>query len=160
MIYGVGWIGSKGLIQTIRHNERLLYMEYLYEDYLLSDDKTRLSAEAVYQLLSGAYWVKNRTLEQIKITIDNSLCYGLFHHGRQIGFVRVVTDQVTFYYICDFIISPEYRKKGLGSFMLKNVLSRFEGQNMKGLLITRDAQEFYKKLGFINPPEPILMIKS
>lgn len=102
---------------------------------------------------------ERQTIEKIEASIENSLCWGLFHNNRQIGLARIVTDNVSVYYLCDVVIDKEYRKKGLGSFMLKNILRHFENQNMKGLLVTRDAQEFYKKFGFNVPAEPILMLK-
>ncbi|HPF44833.1 MAG TPA: GNAT family N-acetyltransferase [Syntrophomonadaceae bacterium] len=134
-------------------------MEYRWEEYLLSDEKSLLSMEAVFGLLSKTYWAKDRPIEKIEASIENSLCWGLFHNNRQIGLARIVTDNVSVYYLCDVVIDKEYRKKGLGSFMLKNILRHFENQNMKGLLVTRDAQEFYKKFGFNVPAEPILMLK-
>jgi len=134
-------------------------MEYRWEEYLLSDEKSLLSMEAVFGLLSKTYWAKDRPIEKIEASIENSLCWGLFHNNRQIGLARIVTDNVSVYYLCDVVIDKEYRKKGLGSFMLKNILRNFENQNMKGLLVTRDAQEFYKKFGFNVPAEPILMLK-
>lgn len=134
-------------------------MEYRWEEYLLSDEKSLLSMEAVFGLLSKTYWAKDRPIEKIEASIENSLCWGLFHNHRQIGLARIVTDNVSVYYLCDVVIDKEYRKKGLGSFMLKNILRNFENQNMKGLLVTRDAQEFYKKFGFNVPAEPILMLK-
>lgn len=41
-------------------------MEYRWEEYLLSDDKSLLSMEAVFGLLSETYWAKDRPLKKLK----------------------------------------------------------------------------------------------
>jgi len=44
--------------------------------------------------------------------LNNSLCFGLYRNGRQIGFAWVVTDMVETWVIRNLFISPEYRFVG------------------------------------------------
>jgi ribosomal protein S18 acetylase RimI-like enzyme len=125
------------------------------EDYLITDDPTKMDRSRVIELILDTYWGKNRTKEQILLSLENSLCFSLFYKEKQIGLMRVITDYVTYAYLCDVIIDETYRYKGLGTWMLECVLLH---PNLKGLrrwsLITRDAQEFYKKLGFVSLENP------
>nr|WP_242634044.1 GNAT family N-acetyltransferase [Pantoea allii] len=54
----------------------------------------------------------------LTLALDNSLCFGLYRNGRQIGFARVVTDMAETWVIRNLSISPEYRFIGLGSWLL------------------------------------------
>jgi GNAT superfamily N-acetyltransferase len=76
------------------------------------------------------------------------VCFGIFHHGRQIGFGRVITDHVTFHYLCDIIISPEHRGRGLGKWLVESMLAHPALQNGPVYLRTKDAHELYRAFGF------------
>jgi len=43
----------------------------------------------------------------------------LFHEQTQVGFARVVSDYVTVSYLCDVVIAPAHRGKGIGKWMLQ-----------------------------------------
>ncbi|KAK2731435.1 hypothetical protein FQN57_003445 [Myotisia sp. PD_48] len=43
------------------------------------------------------------------------------HQLEQIGFARLVTDQVTFFYLADVYIQPQYQGSGLGTWMLQSI---------------------------------------
>jgi ribosomal protein S18 acetylase RimI-like enzyme len=119
------------------------------EDYLITDDPAKMDRSRVVEFILDTYWGKNRTKEQILLSLDNSLCFSLFHKEKQIGFVRVITDHATYAYLCDVIIDEAYRHKGLGTWMLECVLLHPGLKDLRRWsLITRDAQEFYKKIGF------------
>ncbi len=51
--------------------------------------------------------------------------------------------------MCDVVIDEQYRNNGLGKWAMECIISH---PDLKGLkrwcLITKDAQEFYKKVGF------------
>lgn len=37
-------------------------------------------------------WSNNILIDKVKVSIDNSLNFGLFHKNRQIGYARVISD--------------------------------------------------------------------
>jgi predicted N-acetyltransferase YhbS len=129
-------------------------MEWQENDYVISTDKTRLPAETIREILSGeSYWARGRTLEQVKKSIANSLCFGIYHGDRLIGFARVITDYVSFYYLCDVIVTAAYRGKGVGSMLMRRILASDELKGIRGFLLTRDAHAFYRKYGFMRSRE-------
>ena len=123
-------------------------MNWQRDDYELTDDKTRLDLDVVEVLLHGTYWAANRPRAAIELSIQHSVCFGLFHYGRQIGFARAVTDHATFTWICDVIIATEHRGQGLGKWMIECVIAHPQLQTASQVLGTRDAHTLYEHFGF------------
>jgi hypothetical protein len=48
-------------------------------------DKTKFDFEVIHGFLKHSYWAKDVPIEIIKKSIDNSLCFGVFHKEKQIG---------------------------------------------------------------------------
>lgn len=124
-------------------------------DILISTDKALLNTEVIYNFLNSSYWAQGRTLQVIKKSIRNSLCFGVYLYGQQIGFARVITDYATFAYLADVFILEEYRGNGFSKKLLKYILSHPDLQNMKRwMLATRDAHNLYRKFGFTQLKNP------
>ena len=118
------------------------------DDYVFSDDKSDLDLDAVCTLLHATYWAANRPREVIEKSIAHSVCLGLLHGGRQVGFMRAVTDHATFAWLCDVVIAPEHRGRGLGKWMVECALAHPELQSGTQVLRTRDAHTLYERFGF------------
>jgi GNAT superfamily N-acetyltransferase len=122
--------------------------EWYYERYLVSTDKSRLDIEAIKGMLSRSYWAGERKPEVIQRSIENSVCYGVYHENQQVGFARIVTDFSTMYWLCDVYIDEKHRKIGLGKLLMKCIVETPELKDLRGLLATKDAHGLYKKYGF------------
>lgn len=116
---------------------------------MVSADKDRLDIEVIHGFLSTSYWGASRTREEIEKTISNSICFGLFYEGRQIGFARLVTDEVVISWLGDVFVIPEFQKRGLGKWLMECVVSHPVAKRTKCLLGTRDAHGLYEKYGWI-----------
>lgn len=124
-------------------------------NYLVSSDKSKLDIKVIYGYLSNSYWAKGRPLKISKLTLKNSLCFGLYFKNNQIGFARVITDYATFAYLADVFILEEYRGRGLSKWMMKVIFEYKELKNIKRwLLATKDAHGLYEKFGFHSLIEP------
>lgn len=121
-------------------------MELMYDEFLISDDKSKLKADTILGFLSRSYWANKRPAELTAKSINNSVCYGIYDGDRQVGFARVVTDWATIYYLCDVFIDEEYRGKGLGKKLVEVITEEYKEIN--GLLGTLDGHELYEKYGF------------
>ncbi len=119
-------------------------------DYRIVDGAEQMRLGDVVRLLRMSYWAEKRPAEQIEKSIANSSCYGVYLEGaeRLAGFARVISDYATTYYLCDVIIDPEYRHRGLGTALVGHIVSLPEYAGLRGFLITRDAQGLYEKFGF------------
>ena len=123
-------------------------MERQFDEFLISDDKDRLQLERIYEMLHGTYWAKERSRETIARAIENSLCFGVYSDGKQVGFARCVTDYATIYWLADVIIDEQYRGQGLGKAMVAAVHAHESIKGLSGILATRDAHGLYEKYGF------------
>ena len=95
------------------------------------------------------YWAAGIPLFVVKNSIENALCFGMYHQGKQVGFARVVTDFATIAYVGDVFILESYRGRGLGKRIVKAVMDHPDLQGLRlWLLGTKDAHELYRKFGF------------
>ena len=125
----------------------------------VSTDRSKLDLDMIHRYLKKSYWAANRSFEEMRTSIDHSICYGLYLDKKQIGFARVVSDHSVFAYLMDVFILEEYQGMGYGSFFMDKVLNSAEMKNVEGVrLATKDAHNFYKKKGFrnISNPEKIM----
>lgn len=123
-------------------------METQVNQYLLSDDKTKLQPQRIQALLRDTYWAKDRSLEVVETSIEHSLCIGVYHEGLQIGFARCVTDYCSIYWLCDVIIDPTYRGEGLGKALMEFIVAHETLKPLQGILATNDAHGLYAQYGF------------
>lgn len=133
-------------------------MEWIHDDYFISTDKNLLSLESVYDFLSRSFHTASRSYTEIEKSIENSMCFGMYHRGRQIGFARVVSDLSTVYLLSDVFVAEEYRGKGLGKWLLECITNCHELKNLIGFLATRNAQGLYRKYGFRTLDNPKIMM--
>ena len=125
------------------------------DDYFVSFDKKLLDYSFVIREIQASYWGGWRSPIVVMKSIDNaaSLCAGVYHRheggkDEQVGFARIVTDGCTFAWICDVIITKAHRGKGLGKFLMGQVMSHPEVAPRACMLATRDAHKLYEKFGF------------
>ncbi len=119
-------------------------------DYRIVDGSEQMRLDDVVRLLRMSYWADKRPMEQIKRSIENSSCYGVYLDGKETlaGFARVISDYATTFYLCDVIIDERYRHKGLGTALVGHIVTLPEYAGLRGFLITRDAHRLYEKFGF------------
>ncbi len=115
----------------------------------VSTDKSKLDLELINSFLPISYWAKERPIEVIKKSIDNSLCFGLYEDDKQIGFARVTTDFTLFAYLADVFVIESKRGKGYASILLDAIFTHPDLKDIqKWMLATSDAHGLYKKFGF------------
>ncbi|MES2812465.1 MAG: GNAT family N-acetyltransferase [Bacteroidota bacterium] len=121
----------------------------------VSTDKDKLNLPFIQNFLKDTYWAKNRTIETLQTSIDNSLCFGIYLNNEQIGFARVITDLVSIAYPMDVFVIEEHQGKGYATILLNAVMSEPQLQQIKIWgLATLDAHSFYKKFGFTSVDNP------
>jgi GNAT superfamily N-acetyltransferase len=124
-------------------------------DVKISTHKSKLSKFDIHRFLTKSYWAEGIPLSAIINQIKNSFCFGIYHHKKQIGYARVITDYVSFAYLCDVFIIEEYRGLGLSKNLMDEILNHPKLKNVKSwMLATKDAHGLYKKYGFQPLDEP------
>lgn len=126
------------------------YYKEIKDDYLVSTDPSLLDTGFVYNYLSGeSYWAKNIPRDVVEKSIANSLCFGIYHQRKQIGFARLITDKATFAYLADVFIIEGYRGKGLSKWMIEVIHAHPELQGLRRWVLgTRDAHGLYEQFGW------------
>lgn len=131
--------------------------------FYVSTDKTKLDIDLIVNFLNNkSYWAKNRSKATIEKSIMNSVCFGVFdQEDRQVGFARVITDFAVFAWILDVFILQEYQSKGLGKFLMQEIISH---NDLNGIsrwgLGTKDAHGLYQKFGFKSLSNPKDMMEK
>ncbi|MGM8361594.1 GNAT family N-acetyltransferase [Flavobacterium sp. ARAG 55.4] len=112
-------------------------------------DKNKLDIPFIHDFLKDIYWSAPRTIEEIKVCVENSFCFGIYSDNQQIGFARVITDYVVFAYLMDVFIDEKHRGNGYSSLLIDAMMNEPELQNIKiWRLATTDAHFLYEKFGF------------
>lgn len=124
-------------------------MTNLPPGYEISTDPARLDAVAIHAYLSRSYWAEGIPLELVERSLAGSLCFGLYHQGRQVGLARMITDRATFAYLCDVYVLEEHRGQKLGETLMAAVHAHPDLQGLRRqVLVTRDAHELYRRFGW------------
>jgi GNAT superfamily N-acetyltransferase len=127
----------------------------------LDDDPGRIDLAAVHAFLAGddAYWIEDRSLETVRLTIERAArVLGAYDGDAQVGFARVVSDRLTFAYLDDVFVGASHRGRGIGAAMVELVLAAPWDQ-LNWVLFTRDAHTFYERFDFGEAP-PHVMVRS
>jgi len=141
---------------------RAAYPDGNYLEYTFSADKKKLDLEYLYQLLCvPSRYSTGLPPERFPLVIENSVCFGVYYQGKQIGFSRVITDKSEFASLWDVFIDEPHRGKGVGQALLKYI---FEHTELKGIfrwfLMTEDAHGLYQKFDFKTEVyNPYIMMK-
>ena len=124
-------------------------IEELRGSLLLSTDRSRIDVGTSLRLLHGTFWAAGMDRADLARAIRNSVCLGVYEHGRQVALARVVTDLATYAYLTDVVVAEDYRQRGIGSWMVEVILAHPSLQRLRRIaLLTRDAQSLYARYGF------------
>ena len=97
------------------------------DHFLISTDRALLSLDAINDAFAQdfCYWSQPFQKDILQKIVDRSFCFGLYDtslpHHRQIGFARLVTDDVSFAYLTDLYVLPDYQGRGLGGWLIDTI---------------------------------------
>ncbi len=121
------------------------------DGYRLSTDPADVDVDVVAAFLHDeAYWSLGRPRSVVEASLAASRTFVLLTtDGTMAAFARVVTDGITFGWLCDLFVVAEHRGRGLGHALVDAVVSDPDLVGMKRLLLaTADAHGLYADLGF------------
>ncbi|HEX6533032.1 MAG TPA: GNAT family N-acetyltransferase [Gemmatimonadaceae bacterium] len=123
-------------------------------EFVASSDRARIDVGAVHAFLASSYWAEGIPLETVRRSIEHSLCFGVYHGERQVGFARTITDRATYAYLADVYVLDAYRGRGLARLLMECVMAHPALQGLRRFsLVTRDAQGLYEQFGFTPVPD-------
>lgn len=129
--------------------------------YTLSTDKQQLDVDVIHAYLTQSYWSPGIPRAVIERAIANSLCFGLYHQGQQIGFARIISDYATFAYLADVFVLEAHRGQGLSKWLMEVIMAHPDLQGLRRMMLaTRDAHALYRQYGFaaLGSPDRLMEI--
>jgi ribosomal protein S18 acetylase RimI-like enzyme len=122
------------------------------------DDPGRIDVDAVHDYLANeSYWAKGRPRDVVERLIHEAQrVVGVYDRERQVGFARAFTDGVSLVYLADVYVLPEYRGRGVGVRLVREMVENGPYAELRWILHTRDAHGLYRKLGFTEPSERVM----
>lgn len=131
------------------------FFEMKEGDITISCDKARLDRAFIHAELAASYWSPGVPRAVVDRSIENSLCFGVYRQGRQVAFARVITDEATFAWLCDVIVTASERGQGLGKLLVSTILTHPGLQGLRRIMLgTKDAHGLYAQFGFTPIDEP------
>ena len=143
-------------------------------EYVVSTDVSRIPIKTLNTWYASEefYWAKPMPELALRETLQNSLCFGLYHDPDQtlsqsdkipeddasadstidfVGFARCVTDYTTFLFLTDVFVLSSLQGRGLGTWLVTCVQEVIETMPYlrRSLLLTGDWKRsvpFYEKV--------------
>jgi GNAT superfamily N-acetyltransferase len=130
--------------------------EVRHGEYLISSNPSLVDLDAVHSYLSiESYWAKGISRERCAIALRNSIPFGAYRDGKQVGYARAITDRATFAYLADVYVNEAHRGRGLGKALVEAVVKHPELTHLRRWMLgTRDAHGLYAQFGFIPLEQP------
>jgi len=130
----------------------------LGDGFELDDDVARVDVAELHRFLSTeSYWAAGRPRETVeRLVRDAQRVVGLYRGERLVGFCRAVTDGVAFAYLADVYVLPEFRGRGFGVELVREMVEDGPYASLAWLLHTSDAHGLYKKFGFGKPGRKVM----
>jgi GNAT superfamily N-acetyltransferase len=103
-------------------------------------------------LAEESYWARGREYADVEEMVSEAArVVGLYHDRRQIGFCRAARCAPGLFYLADVYVLDEYRGRGLGVELVREMIDGEPLAGRKWLLHTEDAHDLYKRFGFAEP---------
>jgi ribosomal protein S18 acetylase RimI-like enzyme len=122
------------------------------DNFEVDDSFERLDLDKLHATLSTQYWNAGATREKVEACARGSWIFGLYggpSKGKLVGFMRLVTDRRSFYYVSDVFIDQVLQGRGLGEFLIRAALSQpGVADTGRGFLFTGDPRSpaWYTKI--------------
>ena len=121
-------------------------------NYRFSSDTAEIDRDQVHRWISEqSYWAPERSRSRQDAAIDGSRNFGIYDNvsKRQVAYARVITDGVTFAWLCDVFVDPTVRGHGIGKALIAGILDECDPLGLRRIaLSTNDAHGLYSNLGF------------
>ena len=122
------------------------------------DDPGRIDVDAVHDYRANeSYGAKGRPRDVVERLIrEAQRVVGVYDGERQVGFARAFTDGVSLVYLADVYVLPEYRGRGVGVRLVREMVENGPYADLRWVLHTRDAHGLYQRFGFAEPSERLM----
>jgi len=99
-----------------------------------------------------AYTSEERRGDLAKAIENSTFVVSAWDGDKLIGLARVLSDDVSIFYLQDILVHPDYQRQGIGEQMIQACLVRYEHVRAKVLMTDDEERQrlFYERVGFRN----------
>ncbi|MGD8700917.1 MAG: GNAT family N-acetyltransferase [Desulfosarcina sp.] len=134
-------------------------------DYTFLQTPTRSEIDRLIALYRQAGWWQDESDNPAMVTdiVSGSHCFLV---ARQSGVIiamgRAISDRASDAYIQDVTVDQAFRRQGIGSRMVSELVARLEadGIGWVGLIAERRTHPFYRPMGFAPMADSVPMLKT
>jgi ribosomal protein S18 acetylase RimI-like enzyme len=121
--------------------------------YAFLSRSTKEQTRQIINLYQAEGWwsIGDTSDEIVEKIIKGSHCFvAALEDDQIIGMGRAISDRASDAYIQDVTVSDSYRGRGIGSEIIKQLISRLhaDGLGWIGLIAEKNSRAFYERLGF------------
>ena len=112
-------------------------------------DTRDISLEAIRELYEANDWSAAKKPTELRNGLLNSHSLWTAWDGdRLIGLGNAISDGHLVVYYPHLLVHPAYQRRGIGSALMRRLMSMYEGFHQHILVADGEAINFYNKLGF------------
>lgn len=100
--------------------------------------------------LNKTYWGQRYGIGKFVYAAQKSTCFGAYINGTQVGFARVVSDEMIFSSLMDVIVEEKWRGRGVGTRMMQKIVDDSSVNITICILASRNAKSLYRRFGFVD----------
>ena len=114
---------------------------------------TAFEPDMLLDLYNSVGWTNyTKAPEMLLKAYEHSLLtLGAYDGGTLAGIIRTVGDGFSVVFIQDLLVAPEYQRRGIGTRLLQEIVSRFPDVYQMELMTDNTAKtvSFYRSAGFV-----------
>ncbi|MCB2148230.1 MAG: GNAT family N-acetyltransferase [Deltaproteobacteria bacterium] len=134
-------------------------------DYSFLETPTRIDIARLTELYRQAGWWTDEADNPSLVAgiVAGSHCFLVARQAeRIIAMGRAISDRISDAYIQDVTVDPAFRRQGIGSRMVSELVVRLEADGIGwiGLIAERKTHPFYRPLGFSPMADSVPMLKT
>lgn len=80
-----------------------------------------------------------------KKALESSVTYVAYQEDMLCGYSRSLDDCGFYIYVCDLLVKPDYRGKGIGRKLLESIVKDYPNQVV---YVMSDVDEYYEKIDY------------
>ena len=115
-----------------------------------------ISLSSLLELYTAVGWVaytrEERRGDLAKAVKNASFVVSAWEGNTLVGLARVLSDDVSIFYLQDILVHPNYQRRGIGERLISECLIRYAHVRSKVLMTDDEERQrlFYEKAGFRN----------
>jgi len=107
----------------------------------------------LYEAVGWSAYTREERRGDLEKAIENSsFVVSAWEGNTLVGLARALSDDVSIFYLQDVLVRPNYQRRGIGTRLINECLTRYQHVRSKVLLTDDEERQrlFYEKAGFRN----------